>query len=106
VLWGITGDGGHLEWTWGTQNGLQGFCNTNWASQEHCHSTSSYIFTVDSGAMSWCSKKQGIVSLSITKVEYVSLRHAVKEAFCIWDFPAEIIRLLHHVTMLCPITPL
>jgi len=29
-------DGGHLKWTRGTQNSLQGFCNTNWASQEHC----------------------------------------------------------------------
>src|SRR5882724_838993 len=35
------------------QNRLQGFCNANWASQEHWNSTSSYIFTIDSGMVSW-----------------------------------------------------
>ena len=53
----IISDGGNLKWTRNSQDGLQSFCDANWASQEHHHSTSSYIFMIDGGAMSWSSKK-------------------------------------------------
>ena len=45
-------------------------------------STSSYIYTLAGGAISWCSRLQKIVTLSITKVEYISATEASKEA--IW----------------------
>jgi len=39
------------------QNGLHSFCDTNWASQEHWHSMSGYVFTIDGSVVSWSSKK-------------------------------------------------
>src|SRR5882724_3510043 len=57
----VTSDGRNLKWTSNSQDGLQGFCDTEWASQEHHHLTGGYIFMIDSGAMSWSSKKQGII---------------------------------------------
>src|SRR5882724_4605892 len=54
------------------QNGLQGFCDANWASQEHWHSTSGYVFTIDSGTVPWSSKKkQNIIALSTTEAKYI-----------------------------------
>src|SRR5882672_2175112 len=96
----VIGSSGCLEWTGGSQDGLQGFCDADWASQEHCHSTSGYVFTIDGGAMSWSSKKQGIVALSTTEAEYVSLTHAMKETLWLRAFLAEIARPLRHPTTL------
>ena len=96
----MIGSGGNPKWTRNSQDGLQGFCDANWASQEHHHSTSGYIFTIDGGAMSWSSKKQGIVALLMTKAKYVSLMHAAKEALWIQAFLTEIMKPLHHPTKL------
>jgi len=96
----VIGSSGCLEWTGGSQDGLQGFCDADWASQEHRHSTSGYVFTIDGGAMSWSSKKQGIVALSTTEAEYVSLTHAAKETLWLRAFLAEIARPLRHPTTL------
>ena len=96
----VISDGGNLKWTGNSQDGLQGFCDTDWASQEHCHSTSGYVFTIDGGDVSWSLMKQGIVALSTTKAEYISLMHAMKEALWIHAFLAEIMRPLHHLTKL------
>jgi hypothetical protein len=35
-------------------------------------STSGYVFLMSSGAVSWCSKKQSIVTLSTTEAEFVA----------------------------------
>ena len=40
--------------------------------------------------MSWSSKKQPIVALSMTEVEYIAVTHAAKEALWIRMFLAEI----------------
>ena len=45
-------------------------------------STSRYVFTLASGAISWMSKLQNIVSLSTTETEYIVASQACKEA--IW----------------------
>jgi len=82
------------------QTSLHGFCDADWASQEHWHSTSGYVFTIDGGAVSWSSKKQAIVALSMTKAEYMSATHAAKEVLWLHTFLAEIARLLHHPTTL------
>ena len=44
--------------------------------------TSSYVFTLAGGAISWMSKLQETVALSTTEVEYIVASHACKEA--IW----------------------
>ena len=96
----VIGSSRHLKWTGGSQDCLQGFCDADWALQEHCHLTSSYVFTIDGRAVSWSLKKQGIISLLMTEAEYVLLMHAAKETLWIGAFLAEIMRLLCHPTTL------
>jgi hypothetical protein len=76
----------------GSRKGLEAFSDTDWVSQEHHHSISGYVFTIDGGAISWSSKKQPIVALSTTKSEYIAATHAAKEAFWLRIFLAEIAR--------------
>ena len=81
----VISDVGHLKWM---TNRLQGFCDADWASQEHHHSISGYVFIVDGGAVSWSSKKQSLVTLSTTEAKYISLMHAAKETLWIRAFLA------------------
>ena len=64
----------------GLQGGLEAYSDADWASQEHQHSISGYVFTIDGGVVSWSSKKQPIVALSTTEAEYITVTHAAKEA--------------------------
>jgi hypothetical protein len=48
----------------------------------HKISTSGYVFNLFGGAISWMRKRQFVVALSTTKVEYMAYTHARKEA--IW----------------------
>jgi hypothetical protein len=66
--------------------------DANWASQEHRHSISGYVFTIGGGAVSWSSKKQPLVALSTTEAEYIAATHAAKEALWLRTFLAEITR--------------
>jgi hypothetical protein len=70
----------------------EGFSDADGASQHHHYSISGYVFTIDGSAVSWSSKKQSIVVLSTTEVEYVAVTHAAKEALWIHMFIAEITR--------------
>jgi phosphoribosyl-AMP cyclohydrolase len=42
--------------------------------------TSGYVFNLFGGAISWMSKRQALVALSTTEVEYMATTHASKEA--------------------------
>src|SRR6266481_6606319 len=53
---------------------------------------SGYIFTIDSGAMSWSSKKQSVIVLSTTEAKYIAATHATKEALWLRTFIMEIMR--------------
>ena len=57
-----------------------GYVDADGASQEHRRAISGYVFMVDGGAVSWSSKKQELVTLSIAEAEYVAQTHAAKEA--------------------------
>ena len=46
---------------------------------DHRRSTSGYVFNVFGGSISWMSKKQDVVALSTTEVEYMAATHASKE---------------------------
>ena len=49
------------------------FTNSDYAGDEEDRkSTSGYAFLLNLGAVSWCSKKQPIVTLSTTEVEFVA----------------------------------
>jgi len=61
---------------------LLGYTDADGASQEHRHAISGYAFLIDGGAVSWMSRKQELVTLSIAEAEYVAAIHAAKE--CIW----------------------
>ena len=52
---------------------LVGYTDNDWESSfDDRKSTSRYVFHLGSRAISWASKKQWIVSLSTTEVEYVA----------------------------------
>jgi hypothetical protein len=62
---------------------LVGYTDANWSGDVATRrSTSGYIFNIDSGAISWSSKRQPTVALSSCKAEYMSQTQATKEA--IW----------------------
>jgi len=87
--------------TYGTeQHELQGYTDTDGASQEHRHTISRYMFIIDGGAVSWSSWKQELVTLSTAEAEYVVAMHAAKE--CIWlhRLTGKLFPLLHTQTML------
>ena len=63
---------------------LQGWVDADGASQDHRRAISGYVFMVDGGYVSWSTKKQELVTLSMTEAEYVAAMHAAKEAVWLW----------------------
>jgi NADH:ubiquinone oxidoreductase subunit C len=59
------------------------FVDADWARDlDHRISTSGYVFNLFGGAINWMRKRQAVVVLSTTEVEYMETTHAIKEA--IW----------------------
>jgi hypothetical protein len=70
----------HLRLTLGGHKiNLSGYSDADWVSQLHHHSISGFAMFLGSGAVSWSSKKQPIVTLSSTESEYVALTHSSKD---------------------------
>jgi hypothetical protein len=69
---------------------VEGFCDSDWASQKHWHSISGYLFHFGMGAVTWSSKKQNIIALSSTEAEYIAQTHAAKEAIWLQSFISEV----------------
>jgi hypothetical protein len=70
-----------MKLVYGDENrDLQGWVDADGASQDHRRAISGYVFMVDGGAVSWLSKKQEIVMLSMTEAEYIAATHTAKEA--------------------------
>ncbi len=61
-------------------NLFHGYADASLANVEGCKSTSGYVFLEGGGAITWLSKKQSVVALSSTEVEYVALSEAGREA--------------------------
>eukprot|EP00253_Pinus_taeda_P026063 PITA_26063 len=60
---------------------IHGFVDVHWVGDmDWRRSTSGYVFNLFRGAVSWMSKKQSIVELSSTEVEYMVATPASKEA--------------------------
>ncbi len=59
---------------------LISYTDADGSMAKDCRAISGYTFLIDSGAMSWSSKWQEIVSLSTTESKYVMVMHRLKEA--------------------------
>jgi hypothetical protein len=60
---------------------LQGYTDADWAGDlDERKSTSAYVFLLNNGAISWRSKKQGMIALSTMEAEYIAAAAAVQEA--------------------------
>ena len=59
---------------------LEGYADADGSMHEDRKAISGYTFMIDGGAVSWCTKKQEIISLSTTEAEYVAATHTAKEA--------------------------
>ena len=58
-----------------------GYFDSDWAGDlESRKSTFGFIFMLNGGQVSWCSKRQPTVALSSTEAEYIALTLAAKEA--------------------------
>ena len=66
---------------------VMGYTNSDFLSDKDFRkSTSGYVFTLGSGAISWMSVKQSCITDSITKAEYVATSEAAKEAIWLCKF--------------------
>jgi hypothetical protein len=67
----------------GNEPVLSGYSDADWGGDlTTCRSTTGYVFQIDKNTVSWCTKRQGCVSKSTTKAEYVALSTACQEG--IW----------------------
>lgn len=56
----------------GTLSDLIDYTDSDWAGDTATRrSTSGYVFNVESGAISWSSKRQATVALSTCEAEYI-----------------------------------
>ena len=62
----------------GAPSVLVGYADTDGSMAEDRKAISGYAFLIDGGAVLWSSKKQEIVSLTMTESEYVAAMHAVE----------------------------
>ena len=76
------------------------FTDADGAMQEHRHVITGYTFLINSGAISWSSKKQEIIMLSTAKSEYVAATHTTKEAIWLCQFIGEVFQLLTNPILL------
>jgi hypothetical protein len=60
---------------------IHGFMDANLpGDMDRRRYTSGHVFNLFGGAISWMRKRQDVVALSITKVEYMAYTHEIKEA--------------------------
>ena len=60
---------------------LRGFTDADWGGcRATRRSTAGYLFNIGSGAISWQSKRQGVVALSTCEAEFLGQTQATKEA--------------------------
>ena len=62
---------------------LEGFVDSDWASENDRKSVGGYIFSLCGAAVSWASKKQNLVALSTEEAEYTAFTEGSREALWI-----------------------
>ena len=66
---------------------IASFTDADWGSNwDNCQSISAYIVKIGDGAISWKSKKQLCIALSLMEAKYMALCQAVKESVWMVDF--------------------
>jgi hypothetical protein len=92
----------HNLWlTYGeTSQVLEGYANANGSMGEDRHAITGYAFLIDSGAVSWSSKQQEIVSLSTTESKYVVATHGIKEVLWLHSLLSKVFQLIKPSTTL------
>lgn len=59
---------------------LKGYCDADWAGDlDQRKSTTGYIFTMQKGPISWCSRRQPTVAISTTEAEFMSMTSSIQE---------------------------
>eukprot|EP00253_Pinus_taeda_P002464 PITA_02464 len=72
---------------------LSGYTNADWAgSSVDRKSTSGYCFSVGSGMVSWCSRKEKSVALSSAEVEYMAANTTTCESIWLWALLVSLFR--------------
>jgi hypothetical protein len=67
------------------------YTDADWASQSDRHSVSGYAMIMGVGAVTWSSKKQAIIALSSTELEYIGQTHSLKEILWVRQFLGELV---------------
>jgi len=76
---------------YGTVDNLIGYRDSYFAGDLNDRkSTSGYVFTLAGAAVSWKSKKESLLSLSSTEVEYIACSEAIREGIWLRRFYHEI----------------
>jgi hypothetical protein len=61
-------------------NLFHGYTNAAYANSDGHKSTTGYVYLVGGGVITWMSKKQSVVAMSLTDAEYVALSEAGRKA--------------------------
>jgi hypothetical protein len=84
---------GMADWklTYGrVEKDLEGYANADGSMHKDRKAISGYAFMIDGSTVSWCTKRQEIISLSTTEVEYVAATHTTKEALWLTSLLGEL----------------
>lgn len=80
-----------LTYTNKGQGHITGYCDADWASDVRDRkSCSGYVFLLQGGAISWCSRKQQTVALSTAEAEYMSMSTAAQEGLWLRQLEEEL----------------
>jgi hypothetical protein len=74
----------------GTSAGLEAYVDADWASQPHRHLMSGYTILLHSSPVTWSARKQSIIALSTTEVEYIALTAITREVLYVQALIAEL----------------
>lgn len=80
-----------LTYTKNGESEIMGYCDADWASDiRDRRSCTGYIFMLQGGAVSWCSRKQQTVALSTAEAEYMAMSSAAQEALWLQQLQGEL----------------
>jgi len=79
-----------------------GYADASYGNADEYRSITGYIFLAGEGAITWCSRKQNSIVLSLTQAEYVALSKAAREACWLRNLYTELGLLNENVpTLIC-----